>query len=74
MIVRRDADGYIINAEDLKVGDVVGQAVRCPACGGTFNKWPLGWDRHAEFCTGIRSGPPEQRKREYKQMFSFLFR
>ncbi len=73
---RLDADGVIVNAEELSVGQVVGKRVRCPACRVlVFQSWPEGWDAHAATrCRGIQSPDPEARKSEFKRRYAQLFR
>jgi uncharacterized protein (DUF433 family) len=76
LLPRLDADGVIINAEELSVGQVVGKRVRCPACRMLiFQSWPEGWDAHAATrCRGVDGGSPEGRKTEFKRRYGQLFR
>lgn len=76
LLPRLDADGVIINAEELSVGQVVGKRVRCPACRMlVFQSWPEGWDAHAATrCRGVDGGSPEGRKTEFKRRYGQLFR
>jgi len=69
-------DGVVMNAAALDSDVVVSQRVKCPACGVfTFQKWPEGWDAHAESrCEGLNAGSPVQRKEEFKKKFGNLFR
>ena len=74
--IQRDANGVILNAEQLTVDDVVKQKVQCPACQDyVFETWPYGWDAHAEFkCKGLEATSSEQRKVEFKEKYGHLFR
>jgi hypothetical protein len=76
MKVERNATGVIINADNLRVDDVVNQQVLCPACGKTiFNKWPGGWDGHSGYACDVTPGAtPEERKEAYKTRYRHLFR
>jgi hypothetical protein len=76
MPVQRDAGGVIVNADELTVDDVVGNRVRCPACGNKiFKHWPFGWDAHsAHRCAGLSGATVKDRKKAFKEMFSHLFR
>ena len=76
MPVERNFDGVIVNADDLTVGDVVGERVLCPACGNkVFEHWPLGWDAHSAHQCGALAGATEQaRKDAFKERFGHLFR
>ena len=69
-------DGYITNAIDLTVDDVVRQKVLCPFCGYKFKEWPFGWDEHAgslDRCN-LSAENREDRKKEYKERLRHLFR
>ena len=76
LLPRTDGAGVITNAEELSVGQVVGQQVRCPACRMlVFRSWPEGWDAHAATrCRGLSGRDPEGRKAEFKRRFGQLFR
>ncbi len=70
------SDGVIMNTAALSADAVLNRRVKCPACGlFTFQKWPEGWDAHAEFrCDGLDPGLGERRKEESKKRFAYLFR
>ena len=75
---KMDKNGYITNAGDLTANQVANQKVLCPAgCGHPFEKWPCGWDRHAESprtCNGVADGNTEKkRKRAFKEKYLCLF-
>jgi hypothetical protein len=75
MPVRLDANGVIVNASELSSEDVATKRVRCPACEKVFERWPSGWDVHASYrCSGLSAKTVEDRKREYKERFYYLFR
>jgi len=76
MPVQRNADGVIVNADDLTVDDVVLDRVLCPACGDKiFERWSLGWDAHsAHQCDGVAGATEEDRKDAFKERFRHLFR
>ena len=76
LLPRLDADGVIINAEELAVDQVVGRRVRCPGCRKlVFKSWPDGWDGHAATqCRGVQGTVPETRKAEFKRNYAQLFR
>ncbi len=76
LLPRLDADGVIVNADELSVGQVVGKRVRCPACRMlVFRSWPEGWDAHvATRCRGTQGTGPEARKAEFKRRYGQLFR
>ena len=76
LLARQDADGVIVNAEELSVGQVVGKRVRCPACRKlVFQSWPEGWDAHAATrCRGVQGANAEARKTEFKRRYAQLFR
>jgi hypothetical protein len=76
LLPRQDADGVIVNAEELSVGQVVGKRVRCPACRKlVFQSWPEGWDAHvATRCRGVQGSSAEARKSEFKRRYAQLFR
>ena len=76
LLPRLDANGAIINAEDLRADQVVGKKVLCPSCRRlVFRSWPEGWDGHAaERCRGIAHQDARARKAEYKARFGYLFR
>ena len=76
LLPRQDAEGVIINAEELSVGQVVGKRVRCPACRKlVFQSWPEGWDAHAATrCRGVQGTSAEARKTEFKRRYAQLFR
>jgi len=74
-----DDRGVITNAEALTVAETAMKRVWCPACHErVFQKWSGGWDGHAGWkCTGLiglEAASPEDRKREYRKRFWFLFR
>jgi hypothetical protein len=72
----RDSAGVIQNTDELLVDDVVRQSVLCPCCKGhNFTVWSFGWDAHAEHrCAGLKGTGAEERKREFKERFHYLFR
>jgi hypothetical protein len=72
----RDANGAILNADQLKVDNVVHERVLCPACGDhVFEHWPFGWDPHsAHRCGGIAATTERARKAEFKRRYRHLFR
>jgi len=76
MPVQPNANGVIINSDDLTVDDVVGDRVLCPGCGDkVFEKWPLGWDAHSgQTCDGIVGATEQDRKSAFKERFRHLFR
>lgn len=76
MRVERNANRIIINADKLKVNDVVNQQVLCPACGKhEFKHWPFGWDSHsASVCDGVSGATPEKRKDTFQTRYRHLFR
>lgn len=76
LLPRLDAAGVILNAEELRVDQVVGKRVRCPACRMlVFRSWPEGWDAHAGLrCRGLAGEDSEARKAEFKRRFGHLFR
>lgn len=76
MVIKRNANGVIINAELLQVDDIVQDRVLCPACHQkVFERWPLGWDAHAHHvCPGIRENNGIERKANFKNRFHYLFR
>ena len=48
MAIQRDAQGAILNADELDVDDVANDRVLCPACADhVFEHWPFGWDAHS---------------------------
>jgi hypothetical protein len=65
----------IMNALSLTAADVTRRRVSCPGCGEfIFARWPDGWDGHAGWrCAGLASHTVEERKREFKERFGFLF-
>ena len=72
----RNEKGYITNAIDLTVDDVVGQNILCPLCGHELHGWSQGWDAHAEsprMCN-LSATDPKERKTEYKEKLRHLFR
>ena len=76
LLPRVDAQGVIVNAEELSVGQVVGKRVRCPACRAlVFQSWPEGWDAHAATrCRGVQGATATARKSEFKRRYEQLFR
>lgn len=76
LLPRLDAAGVILNAEELRVDQVVGKRVRCPACRMlVFRSWPEGWDAHAGLrCRGLAGEDSDTRKAEFKRRFGHLFR
>lgn len=71
----RDAEGYIVNADVLRVEQVVHEKVRCPACGQALKMWPEGWDSHAAHtCEGLENEDQEKRKVEFRAKFRHLYR
>jgi uncharacterized protein (DUF433 family) len=76
LLPRLDADGVIVNAEELVARQIVGRRVRCPACRALiFKSWPEGWDGHAaKRCRGLRGRDEPSRKAEFKRRFEPLFR
>ncbi len=76
LLPRADANGIILNAEELRADQVVGRQVRCPACRElVFKSWPEGWDGHAATrCRGLAGRQPGTRKAEFKRRFDHLFR
>lgn len=76
LLPRINGGGAIINAEELRAGQVVGRKVRCPACRNlVFRSWPEGWDSHAaKKCRGLKGRDEATRKAEFKRRFEPLFR
>lgn len=77
VLVQRNANGVIINANNLTVNDVVGDRVLCPACGEkVFEQWPFGWDAHSAYqCRGMSANATAKaRKVAYKMRYCHLFR
>ena len=76
MPVRRNSDGIVINASELVVDEVVGDRVLCPACHDkVFQVWPEGWDAHAAHrCSGVAGNSEQERKANFKNRWSQLFR
>jgi hypothetical protein len=76
MTPTRRADGSITNAAELSTADVVHQSVVCPCCTDfVFKMWPEGWDAHAAHrCAGLSAASVEERKREFKTRYEYLFR
>ena len=76
LLPRTNAAGVIINAEDLRAGQVAGRRVRCPACRTlVFRAWPEGWDSHAaRKCRGLKGRDADGRKAEFKRRYQPLFR
>ena len=70
------ANGTILNAAVLTVGQVAHQRVLCPACmEKEFERWPEGWDAHAAHrCKGLDGQTPHSRKAEFKLALAHLFR
>jgi hypothetical protein len=75
LLPRVDQAGVIVNAADLRSDQVTNRKVLCPACRGlVFQKWPEGWDSHAEHrCSGVTAIDAEGRKREFKRRYRHLF-
>ena len=73
---QRGSDGTILNAAVLAADDVAHQRVICPVCMEmVFEMWPEGWDAHAAHkCAGLDNGSPQQRKAQFKEALSHLFR
>lgn len=73
---RIDAQGVILNAEELSTTRVAMKRVLCPACNEkVFAEWSAGWDAHAAHrCTGLGTHSAEERKEEYRTRFAHLFR
>ncbi len=76
LLPRTNAQGVVINPEELGARAVVGKRVRCPACRSlVFSSWPLGWDGHAaRTCRGLKAREETARKAEFKRRFEHLFR
>lgn len=72
----RRSDGAITNAAELTIGNVVHQRVVCPSCSDfVFEMWPEGWDSHAaRKCAGLSPLTEQERKREFKTRYGYLFR
>jgi hypothetical protein len=66
----------IKDVEKLTANDVVMKKVLCPVCKEKeFKKWPLGWDAHAATnCKKLKGTSPDERKRNFKNLFKHLFR
>lgn len=73
---RRDANGVVLNAEELTADDVAMKRVLCPGCGiKVFEEWSAGWDSHAAHrCSGMHADTDEERKAEFRRRFGHLFR
>lgn len=76
LLPRTDAHGAITNAAELAASQVVHRQVLCPACRElTFQRWPEGWDSHAEHrCAGLAATDPAARKAEFKRRYQHLFK
>ncbi len=79
MPIIRNAEGFIINADELTeadIEDVVHERVLCPACKDkVFEMWPEGWDAHAAGkCNGIEGATARERKANFKAKYRHLFR
>lgn len=76
LLPRTNKAGVIVNAEELRAGQVVGRRVRCPACRTlVFRSWPEGWDSHAATkCRGLQGRERANRKAEFKRRYEPLFR
>jgi hypothetical protein len=76
MNIQRNVNGTIINADNLKIDDVVNQRVLCLACGKyEFKRWPSGWVAHSAFvCEFVPGETPTKRKEAFKTRYRHLFR
>jgi hypothetical protein len=76
-----DIDGkdVIINPHELKRFQIKDKYTVCPACldlpkSGNPFKNLSGWDGHALKCAGLASGSHQEKKDEFRRLFSFLLK